>query len=124
LFGILDFLDSELKIASSEHLEFLADHVVGFYINRSYDFIGVRKTPNEDSPYLKFGIDRSRIHLVRLVKDLLPKIEGEKERIYLERNLANLRLKFSEVERILSARLRAKNVSEKVGCRRRLLNSP
>lgn len=124
LFGILDFLDSELKIASPEHLEFLAHQAVGFYINGSYDFIGVRKTPDPDSPYLKFGIDRVRIHLVRLVKDLLPKIEGEKERIYLERDLANLRLKFSEVERILSAGLRAKNVSENVGCRRRLLHVP
>jgi hypothetical protein len=107
-----------LRAASSDHLAFLADNVVGFYIKRSYDFIGVRKTPDLNSPYLEFGIDRIRIHLVRLVKELLPKIANEKVRTGLERDLADLQLKFSEAERILGAQLRAKSMTR--GCRKRL----
>jgi hypothetical protein len=122
LFGILDFFDSELRIASSEHLEFLAHHIVDFYIKRSYDFISVKKASQPNSSYLSFGIDRIRIHLVRLVRDLLPKIENERERAELARDLANLKLKFSEAERIIGARLRAKNMSTSMGCRKRLLS--
>ncbi|MBK7842632.1 MAG: hypothetical protein IPJ71_02895 [Bdellovibrionales bacterium] len=119
LFGILDFLDSELRIASLDNLAFLADQVVGFYIKRSYDFIGVRKTPDPNSPYLEFDIDRIRIHLVKLVKELLPKIANEKARIKLERDLEALQVKFSEAERILSAQQRAKSKIT-AGCRKRL----
>lgn len=119
LFGILDFLDSELRIASGASLEFLARYLVGSYLKGSYDFIGVGKTPDPNSPYLKFGIDRIRIYLFRLVKELLPKIANEKARTKLERDLAALRVKFSEAERMLSAQQRAKSKIT-AGCRKRL----
>ncbi|MBK8202701.1 MAG: hypothetical protein IPK68_10430 [Bdellovibrionales bacterium] len=117
LFGVVDFLDSELRLASSEHFAFVAHHLVEFYIRRSYEFIGLKKASEPRSPNLKFGLDRIRMHLVKLIEDLLPKIESEQTRSALQRDLARLQLKYGEAKRIISSREREREQKKIGACR-------